>query len=561
MSEIVIVSSESAVVLLVIDSASPRYEFVRTALLPALRFWGLPLSLMDLADIEPLRPSPSDVSLVVFLQENLDPNRLEAEAAYFNAIVSTGAGVIVADPTLSVLVSKAVFAVTSRTWASVQGLQQASIGDDHFVTALNRRVRSFLFRKPVPVMLERSSGGTPLLKDSLGRAIVVAHDGPVRIVEWNLSLTVWSSDAFGFGRGLDALFWRSILWASRKPFAMAAFPPFGRFRFDDCRGLWRTQADLAFLDIMTAFGEIPNLCICLSSLNDDAWQKLAAFAQRGLVDVSPHVERPDVGIFNANAPTTAERADMAAKIQTLFQGHACPMAKGISDHNHEISVYGLELARTLGLTSRMNVLRVGETWDGLHRAWHPSPFGRLNYVLDRFIDAPDIFTAINHSVSFHDSLTPVGSEHFLCTPFGGFTQDRWDFLNGLVRDDLSIDLDQAIDRLLVHTELALTSLFFLGSISHTHFIRFLSNSDWQRLLSAYHEFADPHGHRPCSYDHIAAYGDRRASLGAVNIEPKKSVPLETDVLWGLLAEDAPGLTISNWTPLSWSALHSSDEVQ
>jgi hypothetical protein len=554
-------SSTTAVALVVIDSASSRFDFVRTALLPMLRFWGLPLSLMDLAKNAPRRPSPSRVSLVLLLQENLDPNRLEVEATYFAEVVSAGAGVIVVDPTLNIEVNENCFAATSRTWASVHGVQQASIGDDHFVTALNRRIRTFVFKKPVPALPERYDCGTPLLKDSLGRALVVARDGPVRSVEWNLSATIWSADAFGFGRGLDTILWRSIVWSARKPFAMAAFPPFGRFRFDDCQGVWQTPSDLAFLDVMTRFGEVPNLCVCLSSLNEDAWLRLADFAQRGLIDVSPHVERPDVGIFNADAPPGSEGTDIAAKIHTIFQRHDCPMAKGISDHNHEISKYGLEIARKLGLKSRMNVLRVGETWDGLHRTWHPAPFGRLNYVLDRFIDAPDFFTAINHSISFDDSFTPVGSEHFLCTSFGGFTQDRWDFLNGLITEARLVDLDRAIDRLLVHTELALTSLFFLGSISHTHFLRFLSERDWHRLMSAYHEFADPFGHQPRSYDQIAAYGAHRAALGPINIEPTISTTREPDVLWGLLAERVPGPTSVAWTPLSWSPLYSSDEAQ
>ena len=39
--------------------------------------------------------------------------------------------------------------------------------------------------------------------------------------------------------GLDDLFWRSMVWAARKPFVMQGMPPFVTMRMDDASGpLW-----------------------------------------------------------------------------------------------------------------------------------------------------------------------------------------------------------------------------------------------------------------------------------------------------------------------------------
>lgn len=553
----------SATVLTVLDSADPRCKFFDQVLLPMLRFWGAPLGILDLAALPPTLPDYRSIALVLVPQEGILPERMIPVTGLVDAACKAGAGVIILDPALEALWMdpQERLRIAARSWTGVYGIRSAKIVADHFIARLQRNFRSFEFAKPVPALPR--TNGTVLLADFEGAPLLVLNEGYCRIVEWGLGLTVWTPNGLGFGRGLDALLWRSILWAARKPFAMAAFPPFGRFRFDDCRGLWHNPADLAFLDVMAEFGERPNLGVCLSALTNEGWQHLAARANKHEIEVSPHVQEPDVGIFNvaeqATEPAPCEDP-LAVRIRDQFAGHGCCMATSVSDHNHELSSRGLRIARTLKMTSRMNVLRIGETWDGLHRDWRPAPFGRMNYALDHFIDAPDLFTAINHHPSFADSFTHLGDEHFLCTEFGGFTPDRWDFLNGLVGENGN-DIEAAVERLLIHAELALNSLFFLGSISHTHFMRYLSAADWRRLLGAYHDFADPLGHVPRSYAEIAAYAEWRGELGNVAIAPEGTHSGEQP-LWGLLATDGSEEPSLRWQMLSyWAAPNNGNIAQ
>jgi hypothetical protein len=465
------------------------------------------MRVLDLAESTTLPPTEA-TALVLFLQEGMAPARLAAIAAALGDAVGAGAGIVNCDPDLEVDVPApgVPLRFTARGWAGVRAARRARLdAPAHFIAEMQRSYREFPFRKPVPSQPAPVEGEQAILVDEDGGCLLGLREAPARMVQWRLSSWVWSQDFHGFARGMDALFWRGALWAARKPFALAALPPLGRFRFDDCRGLWRTPADLAFLDVMREFGEVPNLGICLSAVEKEAWTLLAARAGHGEIEVTPHVQAPETGIFNvAEAPgAEAGRDPLAERIERLFAEHRCPMACGVSDHNHELSARGIRIARDLGMSSRMNVMRAGETWEGEHRRWRPAPFGCMHFALAPLPDAPELFTAINHHASFSDSFLDLGGDRFLCTPFGGFTDDRWDFLNGLVGPGRN-DLEPALERLLRHAELAMTSLFFVGSISHTHFVRHLGHGDWKFLLEGYRSWVDRFGYRPCAYDRIAA---------------------------------------------------------
>ena len=522
-------------------------------LLPMLRFWGVPIRTVDLAEGSPADLEPASVALVLLADEGIAAERYAAVAGLLDASVASGAGVVVCDPTLAVDAPETErLEITARSWSAVRPVRTATVGPPHFITAMQRSLKHFAFAKPVPALPRSAGEGVALLQSGAGEPLLSVGSGRVPIVRWGLSTSVWARDSFGFGRGLDALLWRSLLWAARKPFAIAAFPPFGRFRFDDCQGWWREPEDLAFLDVMREFDEVPNLSICLSAPSKSAWRVLAEGARAGRIEVTPHVQEPDIGIYNVadNAAEGGQGDDpLAARIRDLFASHACPMSASVSDHNHEITPRGIRIARALGMKARMNVLRVGETWDGLHRDWSPAPFGRLNFALDAFVDAPELFTAINHHISFDQSFTRLGKGNFLCTTFGGFTEDRWDFLNGLFGEDGDFDVDAAAERLQRHAELAMTSLFFVGGISHSHFIRLLVNDDWRRLLDAYRGYADPNGHLPRPYDEIAGYAARRAELGDVQIEPQPVAASEGEPLWGLIAHAERSGCVVEWQPL------------
>ena len=186
-----------------------------------------------------------------------------------------------------------------------------------------------------------------LLADDAGGPLLTLESGPVRVVRWRLSSWVWSQDFLGFARGMDALLWRSILWAARKPFGIAALPPFGRFRLDDCRGLWKAPDDLRFIDVMNEFGEVPNLGICLSALTTEGWAFLAERAKQGKVEVSPHVLEPEIGIFTTGGAGTDPNADPQWSGSNGWPGPMPADGGSVSNHNRELTQRAFSIARAL----------------------------------------------------------------------------------------------------------------------------------------------------------------------------------------------------------------------
>ena len=118
----------------------------------------------------------------------------------------------------------------------------------------------------------------------------------------------------------------------------------------------------------------------------------------------------------------------------------------------------------------------------------------------------------------------------------------WDFLNGLTTRDLSKnDINAMADRLVEHTRLGLNSLFFGGSISHSHFTAALSVKEWKAILDRYEKRTQRIEKINVGYDDIAEYArskfhshvvsaDRREDGSmSVRLRGRAEVPLKLSV--------------------------------
>jgi len=135
----------------------------------------------------------------------------------------------------------------------------------------------------------------------LGRAQPLDHapapQGGARVVQRLLSPKIWLRQYFGHARGLDDLFWKSIVWVARKPFVMKAMPPFVRLRFDDCYGHWQNGADFRFIEVLNEFGHVPNASICIRAITEDGARTMKALYDGRCCEFSPHTLAPGRSIF------------------------------------------------------------------------------------------------------------------------------------------------------------------------------------------------------------------------------------------------------------------------
>ena len=515
-------------VAVIVDSSRSEFLLTSTTVFPALRHWGMPHQVVDLAT----KPVLSDVlarhGVILVAQEYLDDSLNKVRLAdILRRVADNGAGLVNLDHALMTY---------PRDYLEVLGLvgrlSEVSV-DELFIPDVPHPILSgrppgatARLKQPLPGLrsanpsLDQSEGLSLLLGGKEERLLGSYNLGSGRVVQWFVSPKLWNPSYLGLAHGLDGLLWRSIVWVGPKPFCMNAMPPFVRFRFDDCHGYWQEPGDLGFVSELRKRGHTPSICFCLRALTSDGAAHLADLQQRGGVDLAPHTYAPDTSLFYGDAGgeySSARFRDLFAELDEAQRRWGVRWSSILSDHEHEWSEKAIPYLRQRGIQYKMNITLPGERWNGKHVDWRPGPFGSMDFAMDHLPgELRDFFVVFNHHPSFESARAYLGHDTFLYHRPGGFGDQKWDFLNGLVEksDTGRADLWAIADRLAAHTRLGLDSLFFGGSISHSHFTRRLALSDWRDLLDLTDRKLRFTETIPASYDHIARYAEARSATTA-----------------------------------------------
>jgi hypothetical protein len=545
-------------VIVVVDSSQPEFPLLYETTFGALAHFGIPFRVADLARGPLTDDVLRDVRAVLVAQEHLG-GRLGADGqATLLRALEGGTGLVSFDADL---------AAYGGEWRRAAGLAGAGRGGEvvtggtqtlgvlatgHPITWWQDGERRKALKVPTPTALARVVDATPLLEDGDGAPMLVARrSGRGKIVQWLCSPKLWRRQYFGHTFGLDDVWLRGITWAARKPFVMKAMPPFVRFRFDDCQGLWRDAADLRFVDVLNEAGHVPNLSFCIRSLTADGAARVAALHAARRVELSPHTLAPSTSLFYGDERgeySPARFTELFREIDETCARLAITPSRILSDHDHGWSANAIPGLLQRGIVYKMNITMPGEPWEAAHRDWHPAPYGSMDYAFD-FLPAPAerFFAVFNHyPPAFEAARAYLDGDHFLYHRPGGYGPYKWDMLNGLTRGPLHAEnqIDAAARRLADHTRLGLDAMFFGGSITHSHFIRHLGEGEWRALLRRADALLPRHRSEPAPYDFIADYAlskvqtsivaaDTDGDALTVDLEGQAIVPLR---LWVFAAE-------------------------
>ncbi len=323
-------------------------------------------------------------------------------------------------------------------------------------------------------------------------------------------------------RALDDLFWKSIVWVTRKPFVMKAMPPFVRMRLNDCRGFWREGRDFDFVDALNEVGHIPNLGLCMRAVTTDSGRRVKRLFDEGKAEFSPHTLESDVSLFygdDSGEYSTARLPEIMTEMDAARAAWGIRPSRVLSDHHHMWSTRTIPFLLERGITFKMNVTCPGETWEGPHVDWRPGPYGQMDYVFDSVPSHPEFFVAFNHYSTLETVRFALPGGRFLFNRDGGFAEQKWDFLNGLTRSALGRnDIETMAHRYADHLRLGLDSLFFGGVISHTHFIKDLSSGELREILQRAETLTARHIKRYESYERIAEYARSKVETHLSQVE-------------------------------------------
>ena len=550
-------SAGDGCVLCLVDRTQPEYLHLPEVAFAALQHCGIPYRLWDVGARDAAAVETAEAAAVLIPQEHLGRSLSPAAVAHLlRAVEQEGLGLVLLDADLTAYGPSLRESLGLRGVGNSDHLPAADavgvvVADtDHFITATQEPGARHHLRIPVPLTLVRAERPDTriLAVSAAGAPVLVARRvGAGCIVQWLVSPRIWTRGHLGHAHGLDDLFWKGIVWAARKPFAMLRMPPFVRLRFDDCQGLWRTAADWAFVDVLNKFGHRPTLCICVRALTPEGAARAHALFAEGRADFAPHTLAPETSLFYGPADrpyTPDELRALLTEVDESFRRWGITPSRILSDHDHEWSPAAAPLLRERGIIFKMNITLPGERWSDLHTDWRPAPYGSMSYALDT-LPPPydDFFVVFNHYPTFDAARTylPDG-RHFLYTREGGFGEQMWDFLNGLTRGPLrrTTDVEAAARRLADHTRLGLNSLFFGGSITHSHFTQALTPEEWRLVLERYEALTARLPKRNVSYDHIAAYARDRHTTRLVRVDRARGDRLNCLLAgrWGLPLEVA-----------------------
>jgi hypothetical protein len=545
-------------VVVVMDSSQPEFPLLFETTFGALAHFGIPFRVADLA-AGPLGDAAlAGCRAALVAQEHLGARLGPAGQATLLSAAEQGMGLVSFDADL---------AAYGPAWLSAAGLAGAGRGGEvvtggtqtlgvvdasHPITWWQDGESTKPLKVPTPTALARVVDTATLLEDGDGAPMLTARRlGRGKVVQWLVSPKVWRRQYFGHTFGLDDVWLRGITWAARKPFVMKAMPPFVRFRFDDCQGLWRDAKDLAFVDVLNEFGHVPNLSFCIRSLTADGAAKASALCAAGKAELSPHTLAPSTSLFYGDEGgeySPARFRELFAEIDDVLAKLAVRPSRILSDHDHGWSANAIPGLVARGITYKMNITMPGEPWEAPHRDWRPAPYGSMDYAFD-FLPAPaDRFFAVyNHyPPAFEAARAYVDADHFLYHRPGGYGPYKWDMLNGLTVGPLHAEnqIVAAARRLADHTRLGLDAMFFGGSITHSHFIRHLGAQEWRELLRRADALLPRHRYEPAPYDAIADYAlskvrttivgaDESGGRVTVDLEGESIAPLR---LWVFASE-------------------------
>ena len=330
----------------------------------------------------------TDVQLIIAGQNGLNPSA--AWQAAIQTAVSGGTGFVNLDSSLSIGAQTHILNVFGATGATV-GTDQTSIvvpaavqvggATPHYIAALQRHFTgdpagdlTYTYHGngtvviPSDATILTGAKGTVVAELGTDPLIIATTYGKGRAVDFT-TYDWMHQDRFGFVEGVDDLFWRSLVWAARKPFVLRGYPRLTAVQMDDNESgvmsrlpdLWNTTLTGTVAADGTGGPWTPQLNMQLSGLEGPGGDRAALITaiNSNLVHASPHGLDYGSGgdlYWNLTIPVTdAQWLSNVASVQTWQKENGGTdtfpkFGRSMVAHYWDISTnVGYDMWNTLGL--------------------------------------------------------------------------------------------------------------------------------------------------------------------------------------------------------------------
>ena len=504
-------TSGNGALLVVIDSGGPYWErmIVDQTVLLALAHFGMPYRLLDLAQERPTPEALSQCAGIVLAQNGLGASLSHAETALVADAVRNGAGLVNFDYDLRAYRGPLleIFGF-DRINPHPYATDTVRIGDGkHYINQLQSPGELHTFDRMVTAIAAEKWGDSVMtLADGiLGKEqlIYIRHLAPWsafeprnyplvfatewgsgRAVQFTLNSRVWRNAFFGHARGMDDLFWRSITWTARKPFAANMIPPFVTMSWDDCEG----RHDFTYAEIASRHGYKPMPSLFIRNVPERLFPKIRAGIQSGEIHYNSHaLDYYQLLIYNFGKGECSqeELESNFAFVDAFWKRVGVYPGATLRFHWGEYGVRALPYLKARGHRFFCPALQMG-----LHKAdmcmqdgfW---PYGLQTCYYDYLPDDHDFF-AFAAMLARHQEDFLTG-----CTPY--------------LRENERTDVEKAAGNAARQIRHGLRAGFYAEIVTHEQKFDAVTMDEWDRILGRTDALTDGFEKVYASHDEIGHY--------------------------------------------------------
>jgi len=508
-------ASEGNMALLVLVDSSGSYHqrsIVDETVLVPLEHFGMPYRLLDLSRQRPSVELLAGCAALIIAQDALGDRLSEGETRLIADAVREGMGLVNFDWDLRRYHGALLEIFGFR---GVERLPYASNlilvpSNDHYITWLQQaRALHQSKRMVTAVMVKEWRDDVVALAEAVlgkeqlvyirhlvpGNAFEPGHYpivfatkwGRGRAVQWVMNPRLWRAGALGHLGGLDDIFWRSIVWAVRKPFVANAIPPFVNMSFDDCSG----RHDFRYLDVCTRYGYIPLVSLFLDNIQEKHRSTLRGKVETGEIVIDTHardyydLQYYEFGMKEYSAEEIRRQFEREDEFYHWLGVNPC---RTVRSHWGELGMRALPYLKERGRIFICIPCHIGE-----HKA-------------DQFLtDAGEGYWPYDTVQCFYDYL-PDDNDFYI---FGAFNErELADFLTGAtvwLRECPFNDIEKAAEHAAHQIRHGLSNGFYAEVLTHEQKLGVLTLEEWERILARTAEMTSRYEKIFSTHDDIAEY--------------------------------------------------------
>ncbi|MEM2129275.1 MAG: hypothetical protein QXZ70_01615 [Candidatus Bathyarchaeia archaeon] len=509
---------------LVDSSQKEEFDQLDEILWSAIDYFGIPYNIIDLAKDNLSAETLNSCSVIILCQEHFGRRLSKNDVIFILEAVKSGVGLVCFDGDLHSYNN--YFKDAFGLWTSEVGTHMPHLNtwmvrvrnNRHFITN-NKDLEFIRFNKPVEVCnivnIEKDFSLLMSVANSSGLpALVTEEFEKGRVVLFAVSPRIWLNEYFGHGGGLDDIFWRSIVWAARKPFVMLAMPPFVTIRIDDCSG---APNHFEWVKILHKHGFIPHVSLFTENIGEKEAQVIKQLYDAGMAEFSFHAFTWIKQIFwEPKSPTDHSQgreygkeklAEFFKRLDENAEKWGIQWSKVLTAHFGEVGKDAISFLKKRGITY-LGMPYAFSTPYGAAPLQLPEtemrklkPFKGQGGVVGYHPDFPDLFVVYQ---SYED--VPKSVQQFLLNK-GAIAPNgqKYDFLWETSREKVDIELGAWYAAFGIKH--GLNSLLPVVLITHEQNISILNNEEWDRLLSIVDKLTCNYQKIYKSWSYIAEYAE------------------------------------------------------